>query len=508
MLDQIDLSRKLNKKEWKGAREELQERLGELQRQAKALTIPTLVILEGWDAAGKGTLLNRILQPLDPRGFRVYNVSRPSEEARMRPYLWAFWRLLPEEGRIVFMNRSWYRRLLDGRFGQDEKLRQVDEDLEETRHFESQLHQSGMVLVKFFIHITKREQRKRLKALDKKAEFSWRVQNEEWQRHKHYEELFALTEEVIRATDTGDAAWTVVNGQDERLAEVQMLSTLVKALEEAVALRQRTAEASDASAVREDPRTGTSYSEPELTGSALLREADLRATCSEKDYKKELPELQERLREIQCTLYRERIPAVVAFEGWDAAGKGGAIKRLTENLDPRGYEVHPTSAPNDFERAHYHLWRFWRNFPKAGHIAIFDRTWYGRVLVERVEGFCSPEEWRRAYSEINEMEAQWLRYGTIIVKFWLHIDQDEQLKRFKERQDSPQKSWKITDEDWRNREKWPQYQKALEEMLLRTSTLQAPWTVVEANSKEYARLKVLRTVIQAAETAFKALRNQ
>ena len=191
------------------------------------------------------------------------------------------------------------------------------------------------------------------------------------------------------------------------------------------------------------------------------------------------------------------MPVVIAYEGWDAAGKGGNISRLTQNLDPRGYEVVPVAAPNDVEKAHHYLWRFWARMPKAGHITIFDRTWYGRVLVERVEGFCTEAQWRRAYREINGMEQQLAHFGTVLLKFWLHIDADEQLRRFRERQEMAHKQWKITDEDWRNREKMGQYRDAVEEMLHRTTTPYAPWTIVESNCKRYARVKVLETVCEA-----------
>ena len=498
MLDQIDLYGKMKKSDYKAALDPLAAHLGELQRTARDLGIPVLVILEGWDAAGKGTLLNRLLLPLDPRGFKVYNVSNPSEEERMRPYLWASWVRTPAKGQIVFMNRSWYRRLLEGRFEKNLDKADVDEAFEETRDFERQLGLGGTILLKFFIHISREEQEKRLEELDKRKSSTWRVSEEEWKRHRHYRELLALTEEMLHKTDAGHAAWTIVAGHDERYAEIQMLTTLGNALEERIAELSRP---SGKNAGPQDSGEAVLSIEP-LTPLTRLDDIDLSVGIERKKYKKDLPRLQERLREIQYVLYRERIPAVIAFEGWDAAGKGGAIKRLTERLDPRGYEVHPIGAPSDTERAHYHLWRFWNAFPKAGHIAVFDRTWYGRVLVERVEGFCSPEEWKRAYGEINDMESQWQRYGSILVKFWLQIDPDEQLSRFRERQDDPAKQWKITDEDWRNRSKWPEYQEAVEEMILRTSTLHAPWTVVEANSKEYARIKILHTIIMAIEEFF------
>ena len=202
---------------------------------------------------------------------------------------------------------------------------------------------------------------------------------------------------------------------------------------------------------------------------------------------------------LHSELDSRRIPVVLGFEGWDAGGKGGAIKRLTEAMDPRGYVVNPTAAPSAVEKNHHYLWRFW----KAGHVAIFDRTWYGRVMVERIEGFCTKEEWQRAYKEINDMEAHLAHSGAIVLKFWMHIDKDEQERRFKERMENPEKQWKITDEDWRNREKWDQYEEAVNEMVIRTSTSYAPWIIVEGNDKYYARIKVLESVVNAIERRLK-----
>ncbi|GHV46190.1 polyphosphate:AMP phosphotransferase [Synergistales bacterium] len=518
MLDQIDLNKRIDKEAYKSAVTLLCAKIGELQRSVREEQVAVLVLLEGWDTAGKGTLLGRILRPLDPRGFKVYNVGKPSEEELLRPYLWPFWSKTPAKKQIVFMNRSWYRRFLEGRLDKILPENDVSEAFEETRNFERQLRFSGTKLIKFFVHISKKEQKRRLEELGDRSASAWRVSEAEWARHKRYDELFALTDEMLHATDTGASPWTILNGHDERSAEVHMLSTMVKALEEGILENRDELLFHKKKFLQNNAYSSDSASLPETaSGKAVagalaelhinsLDNIDLTLSVPKDKYKKELPKLQERLREIQYALYRERIPAVVAFEGWDAAGKGGAIKRLTERLDPRGYEVIPIASPSAIELAHYHLWRFWSVFPKAGHIAVFDRTWYGRVLVERIEGFCQPDEWRRAYNEINDMESQWRRYGAILVKFWLHIDPDEQLKRFENRKNDPERQWKITEEDWRNREKWPLYQEAVEEMLLRTSLPHATWTVVEANNKEHARIKVLKTVIDAALDVFKAKR--
>ena len=231
----------------------------------------------------------------------------------------------------------------------------------------------------------------------------------------------------------------------------------------------------------------------------LLSEIPLDKTIGEDEYKKELKRLQNRLGELHNRLYRKKVPVIIAYEGWDAAGKGGNIKRITGALDPRGYEVHPIASPEPHEKARHYLWRFWTRLPKTGHIAIFDRTWYGRVMVERLEGFCSENDWKRAYNEINEFEKELHDWGAVIIKFWVQIDKDTQLERFNERQNTPQKQWKITDEDWRNREKWDQYEDAVNEMIQKTSTTYAPWHILESVDKRYARIKALKIVIEELE---------
>jgi len=229
----------------------------------------------------------------------------------------------------------------------------------------------------------------------------------------------------------------------------------------------------------------------------MLDTVDLSLTLDRDTYIRELTRYQIELRELGYQVYVQKRPVVLVFEGWDAAGKGGNIKRITEKLDPRGYVVHPIAAPQGEDKTHHYLYRFWRRLPERGQIAIFDRSWYGRVMVERIEGFCSEDAWKRAYREINAFERQLVDYGTILLKFWVHISKEEQLRRFEEREHIQYKSWKLTDEDWRNREKWDAYEAAVSEMLLKTSTLTAPWTIVEGNDKFWARVKTLRTLVEA-----------
>jgi polyphosphate kinase 2 (PPK2 family) len=310
---------------------------------------------------------------------------------------------------------------------------------------------------------------------------------------------------MIQKTDTSYGEWTIVEATDREYAKVKIISAVVEKFANRLAEEEaKKANSTDALKNTSDTSKNTpEASESIQFGASVLDAVDLSKSLSKTEYKKKLENLQNRMTLIQSELYKRRIPVVIGFEGWDAGGKGGAIHRLTQTMDPRGYEVIPTAAPNDIEKAHHYLWRFWNRMPKAGHVAIFDRTWYGRVMVERIEGFCSEKEWRRAYNEINRMEAQLADAGAIVLKFWMHIDKEEQKKRFEERMENPNKQWKITDEDWRNREKWDAYVKAVDEMIVRTSTTYAPWIIIEGNDKLYARIKVLETVVNAIEERLK-----
>lgn len=496
MLEKVDLSRKLGKDEYRQSVKELGARLGELQRRQREAGIPVMVVFEGWEGSGKGAQMNQLILPLDPRGFRVQNITDSFMSDPFYPAMYPFWRAIPPAGRMSIYNRSWYRKAIElWRAPEESRQGEMEKKLEEIRSFERQLVDGGYLLIKLFLHIDRSEQKKRLQRL-KSDETKGARGQEELNAYKNYDDILPVLEEVIRETDRAHSPWTIVEAHDRRFATVKVLSVVARALENR--LNQPKIETVKEPVV-------LSELEEAVTTPTVLSKVDLSLEPDD-SYKKEMSSLQRRIRRMEYALYRDRRPMVVAFEGWDAAGKGGCIKRLTQEMDPRGYEVIPVGAPNDFERRHHYLWRFWQDFPKAGHVAIFDRTWYGRVLVERVEGLCSPLEWKRAYSEINDMEKQWHDSGAIVMKFWLQIDKDEQLRRFQSREETPEKKWKITEEDWRNREKWDLYEKAVEEMLWRTSTPYAPWAIVEANSKDYARLKVLRTVLSMGEEALGGVR--
>ena len=488
MLEKIDLSKTMDKKEYKKRMEVLEPKLARLQRELKSCNVPVMIVFEGFGGAGKGTQINHLIEPMDPRGFTVYSTQAETQEEQYHPFLWRFWNKTPEKGRIAIFDRSWYGKLLVERYEKKTHKKDIPGVLEDIENFEKQLTDDGTLLIKFFLAISEKEQGKRFDKLLSKEETSWRVSKADKDRNKHYEEYARMADEMLTRTDTEYAPWTIIEAHDERYAAVKILTTVVEAFEERYEKEQ----------ITQPRQIDGKFGQNDLKES-VLKKVDLSKRLDRETYEKKLDELQKKLTLLHSEIYAKRIPVVLAFEGWDAGGKGGAIKRLTRALDPRGYTVNPTSSPNDIERAHHYLWRFWTKMPKDGHIAIFDRTWYGRVMVERIEGFCTTQEWQRAFKEMNQMEQQLVNHGAIVIKFWMHIDKEEQERRFKERQETPEKQWKITDEDWRNREKWELYEQAVDEMMVRTSTVNAPWVIVEGNDKLYARIKVLETVVDALE---------
>lgn len=490
MLEKLDLTKEMSKEDYRARMEVLEAELGRLQRQCRNLGIPVMIAFEGYPAAGKGVQIGALIHALDPRGFEVHAVKRETEEERMHPFMWRFWTKMPAKGRIALYDTSWYGRVLSERFEKSVGKKDVAHAFDSILSFEQQITDDGVVLIKLFLAIDKKEQKKRFKKLLKNKETAWRVSGFDKRCSKDFEELEKVYEEMLQKTDTDYAPWHIIESTDRRFATVKIYTIVINALAECI---------EKASVGKTQDQKKKQLIDDRTLKESILSKVDLNLSYSKKEYKEKLKKLQSKIQLLHGELYRKRIPVVLGFEGWDAGGKGGAIKRLTEKMDPRGYTVIPTASPNDWEKAHHYLWRFWQAMPKAGHFSIFDRTWYGRVMVERIEGFCTTGEWQRAYKEINDMERDLYDAGAIVLKFWMQIDKDEQERRFKARQENPEKQWKITDEDWRNREKWEQYEEAVNEMLIRTSTPHAPWVVVEGNDKYYARIKVLETVVEAIE---------
>ena len=510
MFEAAELGRKIAKEDYKKQALALRGELLELQRQLSAAKFPVIIVFAGVDGAGKGETVNLLSEWMDPRWIVTRAYGPASDEESERPEYWRFWRDLPPNGRIGFFLSSWYSRpILDrvnGRISKAGFAQRIGRIVQ----FERTLTSNGALILKFWMHLGKAAQKRRLKKLEKDKVSRWRVTKEQWKHWRMYDKFIAAAEQALRQTSTVEAPWMIVEGDDEAYRSITVATMIrdavAKALSEgrgerppaqsasAPAGRRRRAVAGQLSANPEPPGTASERSRAEPASVTILSHLDMTQTVSKKVFDDALEKQQGRLNRLQRRAQEKGVSTIVVFEGQDAAGKGGAIRRVTAALDARAYQVIPIAAPTDEERAHHYLWRFWRHLSRAGRLTIFDRSWYGRVLVERVEGFASREEWMRAYSEINEFEEQLVAHGTVLVKCWVHITFDEQLRRFKEREKTRYKQWKLTAEDWRNRGKWHDYEQAVNEMVERTSTRTAPWTLVEGNDKNFARLKVLRTV--------------
>ncbi|MDY7020690.1 MAG: polyphosphate:AMP phosphotransferase [Cyanobacteriota bacterium] len=489
MLDTLDLSLSLDKEAYQTQVESLMRKLRSLQHTCWEKKLPVMIVLEGWTAAGKGALVKKMVGYMDPRGFIVHPIWPPTEEERRYPFMWRFWQVLPAQGQMGIFYHSWYTHVLEDRLFERLPEAEVPMAMQQINAFERQMIDDGVVMAKFWIHLSQKELKRRLKKAGKDELRAWRVRPEDWHQEENYDTYCTFAEEMLIQTSTGAAPWTLVEGDSQRYARIKVLSTMVATLKEALERLQ----------VQPPPVSTPPQDHLDPTEPNPLGQVDLSQSLSVDEYKQQLSEQQIRLGQLQREIYKQEIPVLAIFEGWDAAGKGGAIKRLTHVLDPRSYQVQPYAAPTDEEKNRHYLWRFWRHLPPSGKIGIFDRSWYGRVLVERVEGFATEKEWRRAYREINEFEEQLTSAGYVLVKFWLHIDRDEQLKRFEAREENPFKQYKLTDEDWRNREKWPLYEVAVNQMIQRTHTPTAPWTIVAANCKYLARVQVVETLVEAIQ---------
>lgn len=476
---------------------DLQKNLAVYQQSIKKNKIPIIIILEGWGASGKGNVISGIIKELDPRGFKVYTTGETNEEDKKFPLLRRFWTKIPLYGNISIFDRSWYRDVSISAVEDGLSENEVNHRLRDISVMEKILTDDGYLIIKIFLNITRKEQKKRFSELEKNKSTEWRVTSNDWRHNRNFDAYKYAFQSMIKNTNTQNAPWLVINANNSHSTVYKTVSELCKILKNKLDEIQRDEDIHGENKTSEiSVRTGSDIKKNPIFS---LGEVDLSPTTENKLYKERLKKLQRRLFELHNEIYLHRRPLVIVFEGWDAAGKGGAIKRLVGGLDPRGYEVISISAPNEEERNKHYLWRFWSSLPKNGHIAIFDRSWYGRVMVERIEGFCSEQQWKRAYEEINYFERELRERGTIQIKFWLHISPEEQLKRFNERLENPEKNWKITEEDWRNREKWPQYEIAANDMLRYTNTDYSPWIIIPGNDKRYARLNVLENVISQLE---------
>jgi polyphosphate:AMP phosphotransferase len=517
MFETAELGRKLSRQEYKKRVPGLRTELLEAQRKLLAdASFPTIIVFAGVDGAGKGEIVNLLSGWLDPRWLVTRAYGQPSEEERERPEYWRYWRDLPPKGQIGLFLSCWYSNPVLSRVIDGAPLSDFDEQLDRISAFEQGLANDGALILKFWLHLDKTSQKKHFKKLEKDPELSWRVTETDWKHWRLYDGFIEAAERTIRKTSTGHAPWKIIEGFDLGYSSTQVGTLICEAIEKhlartrqrkAVVRAHREAEAEADTATATDVEDGADEATsgdaaPPATGQpTVLSSLDMGLKLGKADYNQQLNRYQGRLSKLHREARERKLSALLLFEGWDAAGKGGAIRRITAALDARKYQVIPIAAPTDEERAQHYLWRFWRHLPRAGRITVFDRSWYGRVLVERVEGFATEMEWMRAYAEINDFEEQLVEYGTVLVKYWVHITAHEQLERFRLREVTPHKAWKLTDEDWRNRERWDDYEQAVNDMVERTSTRIAPWTLIEGNDKRYARVAVLKALCDQLEAA-------
>jgi len=489
MFESAEVGHAVDKETFQKEEEKLRAKLLEAQRALRAQArFPVLLLISGVDGAGKSETLAQLYEWMDARYLTTLAFAAPTDEERERPYMWRYWRALPPHGRTGAFAGSWYSTPIARRIEGKISRGKLDKRLDEINRFEAMLVNEGALLLKFWLHLTREGQRRRLRQLESDPRTAWRVTKESWERTRTYDDLQRVAGHVLRLTNTAWAPWSIVDGTDDRYRHLRVGTELLLALEERLAQKHGRPHATTAPPV---PRPADDRN--------VLSALDMDQRLPEKKYELQLAKWQGRLSELARHKRFARRSLVLAFEGMDAAGKGGSIRRLTAALDPRRFQVVPVAAPSEEERAHPYLWRFWRQLPRLGQVTIFDRSWYGRVLVERVEGLCKEEDWLRAYAEINDFENELVTAGVIVLKFWLQITEDEQLRRFKSREQVEHKRFKITSDDWRNRGKWPQYQNAAVDMIDRTSTGHAPWIVVPANDKNFARVAVARTVVKRLE---------
>jgi polyphosphate:AMP phosphotransferase len=481
---------RLSRQQYEAQVPKLREDLVQLQVQLKKSPFKILLIIAGFEGAGRGEVINTLSGWLDPRGVETFAFQEPTDEERERPFMWRFWRSLPASGRIGIYAGSWYTEALREETFGHKSSSEVSHELQRIQHFEKLLADNGTLVVKVWLHLSKSAQRKRLQTLESDPSTAWRVTPEHWYHFRNYDRIARTARRILKATDRPGATWTIIDAEHERTrnaAVAKLIITSFKAHSRRQKSRPHTIN-KRASALPLRP-----------VGLQHLQDLPLDQDLTPTEYELKREKWLGRLNQAVRAAHAAHRSIAFVFEGWDAAGKGGAIRRLTSAIDARHYRVIPVAKPTDEEKAHHYLWRFWRHVPRAGMVSIYDRSWYGRVLVERLEGFATTEEWQRAYTEINDFERQLTDHGIIVVKFWLHISKDEQLRRFKERAATPYKQHKINDEDWRNRRKWSGYEASVGDMLALTSQPYAPWHLIPANNKRYARLMVLRTAAKQIE---------
>ena len=497
MFEAAELGHKISKKDFEIKQPELHTQLLNTQRLLRNADFATIIIVSGVEGAGKGEVVNRLNKWFDTRGITTSAFWDESDEESERPAYWRFWRKLPSRGNIGIMFGSWYTKpVVDHVFGKLD-LPQYEQELRKIKEFERTLTDDGYLIVKLWFHMSKRDVRNKLQKDAKTLNKSLGVSPILKRFSKRYDDFCNASEHAIRMTDHGNCPWHLIEATNRRYRDLTTGQLILSSIQQRLN-RDKITNTLDSNTNTTIPTSQTNKNTP-----TILDHVDLDQNLTDKSYRRLLTKYQTRLYKLIWEAYKNKRSPIVVFEGWDAAGKGGCIRRLTAAMDARLYHVISVAAPTDEERAQHYLWRFWRYLPRAGYTTIYDRSWYGRVLVERIEQFASDDEWQRAYHEINDFEEQLHKHGIILMKYWLHLSQEEQLKRFKEREVTPWKKHKITDEDWRNREKWDEYKTAINDMVAHTSTEFAPWHLIPANNKLFARIEVLKTFCKQLESAFK-----
>ncbi len=498
MFETAELGRKISKDVYKNNVPELRTNLLWVQNELRTRPdFSVIILIAGVDGAGKGETVNTLHEWMDPRYLETHTFGPISQEEGERPPAWRFWRCFPPKGRVGIFFGSWYTQpILDRVYGKATDA-DLDAALNRINILERALTDDGTLLLKFWFHLSKKAQKKRFKELGKDPNQIWRISKRDKKHFKLYDDFIPVCERALRETGTGAAPWTIVEGSDVPYRELTVGNHILSAISRRLVFSKR-----------KPAKSTPLIKAAKLAGQpTILDKLDLSQHLDPKKYKEQLNKWQGLMNRLSRKAQAKGVSTIAVFEGWDAAGKGGAVRRITAAIDARFYRVIPIAAPSSEELAQHYLWRFWRHLPRAGRLTVFDRSWYGRVLVERVEGYASEEEWMRAYKEINDFEEHLRDHGTALVKFWLHISKEEQLKRFKAREKTSYKKFKITAEDYRNRKRWDQYKEAVNDMVERTSTEFAPWTLVEANDKRHARIKVLKTCCEALEAALALSKN-
>ena len=469
---------------------DLRKEFGLLQRKVKEMGIPILILIEGWESAGKGYVINDLVREVNNKFTKVHVIDAMTEEEKNKPFIWRFWEKIPAKGDIAVFDRSFYYDIMDRYDLPEKKFKNYLEDVET---IERQLTDDGTLILKFFLNITKDTQAKRIDSYEKDEYKKVLVDDKDLRQQKDFEKYKDHFNDVLHKTNFEGSKWHLIPSESMKKASYEVLGIAIEEIKEAIFKYMEKGSIVEQYDIKF----------PETT--RYIEELDYTKSLTREEYESEKKVLEKELSSLGYELYKKKIPSLIIFEGVDAAGKGGAIKRLTKGFDPRGYDVVPISAPTDQENSYHYMWRFWKEVPSKGRMVIFDRSWYGRVLVERIESFASEFEWQRAYREINETEKHLNRSGMLVLKFFISIDSEEQLKRFNERLLDPEKTYKLTQEDWRNREKWNLYIDAYDDMLTRTSTKHSPWIIVPGNDKYYARIIVMKEVLERGKAFIEQL---